>query len=45
MKLGYVEDRSRKTSFALLISLTLACGEKRTQKNIRRGVLWSQLCF
>lgn len=32
--------------FARLMSLTLACDEKEDpEKVLRRGVLWSQLCF
>lgn len=45
MKLGQVTDRPRKISSALLTSLTSACGDKSTQKGVRRGVLWSQLCI
>ena len=32
MKLGQVGDRSQKISFALLMSLTVAYGEKKTEK-------------
>lgn len=45
MKLGQVGDRSQKIPFALLMSLTVAYGEKKTQKSVRTGVMWSQLCF
>lgn len=37
MKLGKVKDRSQPNSFTLR-SLTLAGGDKRPQKGVRKGV-------
>lgn len=44
-KVGSVKDGSWKALFALLMSTILACGDKRTEKGVRRGMLWSQLRF